>query len=113
MRQTARTIDLPANPSDAALAEALKALLHEDICLRLHESLQLRHAAGTLHCEVIDEASNAHRCAFEYDVMVENARHAFEASRIAQQLAGSTRRWRVLVREGTRLVTVWPVPAAE
>ena len=45
--------------------------------------LALRRAGRQLLCEVIDPTPSAHRCANEYEVLVENARRALEASKLA------------------------------
>jgi hypothetical protein len=72
--------------------------------------LALRPTAGLLLCEVIDSASDVHRCVHEYEVMVENARRALEASPLFAWLPGIPRRWVVIEDHGTGRVEQWRAP---
>lgn len=71
--------------------------------------LALRPAGRELICEVIDPTPSAHRCINEYEVLVENARRALEASRLCALLPPVPRKWRVVEDQGTGAVEVWHV----
>lgn len=72
--------------------------------------LALRPARGVLLCEVIDSASAVHRCDHEYEVMVENARRALDASPLFPMLPAMPRRWVVVEDYGTGTVEQWREP---
>jgi hypothetical protein len=72
--------------------------------------LALRRAGRQLLCEVIDPTPSAHRCANEYEVLVENARRALEASKLAARLPWRPRKWIVVEAHGTDTTEVWRAP---
>jgi hypothetical protein len=70
----------------------------------------LRRAAGRLACQVIDRSPGMRRCAVEYEVMLENARRALEASALSGRLPSLVRHWTVVELRGDEVMTAWPGP---
>lgn len=106
-------LKLSSDASPEQVEAALQALIEDQLVVRLGEDLQLSLAGRTLRCDVLEQAGSAHRCAFEYEVMVENARRTFEASAIAQSLSGWPQRWRVILVQEEDVLTVWPQSASQ
>ena len=101
-------IRLPVGPGRQQLDQAVEQLASGKGVVWLGDGLRLRTTGRTLHCEVIDDAPSAHRCAFEYEVMVENARHAMAASPLSASLPTGTRIWSVVERTGDAFTRIWP-----
>ena len=70
----------------------------------------LRRTPVYLVCEVIDPAPSAHRCAHEYEVLVENAQRALEASGLRDILPGLPRNWLVVDNSAADVVELWRAP---
>ena len=93
------------------LALAAEVLANGSGVVLLDELMALRHSDSELLCEVIDRAPSAHRCAQEYEVLVENARHALEASKLSPLLPDLPRAWIVVADYGSGTVELWRAPA--
>jgi hypothetical protein len=98
-------IDSGAAPERLRLAA--EALWESSRVVLLDDSVALHSSPRELVCEVIEPAGEAHRCAEEYKVMVENAARALEASPLAALLPERPRQWRVMESDGTRVNEVW------
>jgi hypothetical protein len=72
--------------------------------------LALRLLGHELLCEVVDPMPSTHRCAMEYEVLVENARRALEASRLHPLLPDVPRIWVVVDDCGTGTQELWRAP---
>lgn len=73
-----------------------------DLALSVHE--------GVLRCAVQDFEPLAHRCAVEYEVLVENRRRALEATAFTVYLPPLPRRWIVVDAQGAAPDTLWTAP---
>ena len=94
--------------SPAERLELAAQLLRERAGVVLLEgSLALRPSGREIVCEVIDPAPSAHRCAFEYEVLVENARRLLESSSLHERLPDRRRQWVVVEDLGTGTAEVW------
>jgi hypothetical protein len=68
----------------------------------------LRPTPDAIVCEVTDPMPNAHRCAEEFKVLVENARRGLAESKLGRRLPRRPLRWLVVEDYGTGTVEVWP-----
>jgi len=103
-------VDVDAAASDQRLALAAEILSSKTGVVLFENILALRSTRTHLLCEVIDPTPSARRCATEYEVLVENARRAFEASRLRKRLLDRPCRWVVVEETGTGTVEVWHEP---
>jgi hypothetical protein len=93
--------------SDDRLAFAAQALADGQSVVLLEGMLILRPAPGELRCEVVDPAPSARRCANEYEVLVENAQRALEASTLAPLLPNLRRTWFVVGDNASGETELW------
>ncbi len=103
-------VAVDAGASDQRLALAAEILSSQAGVVLFESILALRSTRTHLLCEVIDPTPSARRCATEYEVLVENARRAFEASKLRERLAHRPCRWVVVEDTGTDAVEVWHEP---
>jgi hypothetical protein len=87
--------------------DAASALARGESVALLDGTLILRPARGELRCEVVDPESSARRCENEYEVLVENARHALEASKLTALLPNLRRTWVVVGDAGSGSPELW------
>ena len=92
---------------EQALALAAETLAAGESVVMFEGTLVLRPERGELVCEVVDPAPSARRCANEYEVLVENAQRAFEASRLGTLLPHLRRRWLVVGDIGAGTTELW------
>ena len=86
---------------------AAKTLAAGESVVLFEGTLVLRPARGELVCEVVDPTPAARRCANEYEVLVENAQRALEASKLGALLPGIRRRWLVVGDSGAGTTELW------
>ncbi len=96
-----------SDDSDQRFALAAKTLAAGESVVMFEGTLVLRPARGELVCEVVDPAPAARRCANEYEVLVENAQRAFEASKLGTLLPHLRRRWLVVGDTGAGTTELW------
>jgi len=101
----ALTLELSA--SDERVALAADILVNRAGVVLLDGLLALRPVGAELLCEVIDPTPFAHRCANEYEVLVENARLALKASKLGARLPNRPRKWLVVEDYGTGTTELW------
>lgn len=106
--QDALLID--ADSSDERLALAAEILASGRGVVLLDELVALRPAHTHLRCEVVDPMPSSRRCVHEYEVLVENAQRALDASRLRKLLPDLPRRWSVVEDCGTGTEELWPAP---
>ena len=99
-----------AAASDQVLALAADILASGNGVVMFKGLLALRPTRTRLLCEVIDPMPSARRCAHEYEVLVENARRALEASKLREALPDIPFRWSVVDDHGTNVAELWPAP---
>jgi hypothetical protein len=92
------------------LALAAEILTSRKGVVMLDSVLALRSTHTRLLCEVVDPMPSAHRCAGEYEVLVENAQRALEASNLRDLLPGLPCEWLVVEDHGTGTAVVWHAP---
>lgn len=80
---------------DERLARAAEVLAGPDGTVMFAGLVVLRRTRTHLLCEVVDPTPSAHRCAREFDVLLENAQRRLAASKLGQLLPDVPRRWRV------------------
>ena len=68
----------------------------------------LRPTPHAIICEVIDPAPNAHRCAEEFKVLVDNARLGLANSKLSKRLPSRPLEWLVVDDYGSGTVQLWP-----
>ena len=68
----------------------------------------LRPTPHAITCEVIDPAPNAHRCAEEFKVLVDNARLGLANSKLSKRLPSRPLEWLVVDDYGSGTVQLWP-----
>ena len=95
----ALVIDTDASEQQVALAADL--LARRAGIVVLDGVLALRATETGLLCEVLDPMPATHRCANEYDVLMENAQRALAASRLRDLLPDLPRRWSVVSSDAT------------
>ena len=93
--------------SDQRLALAALALAQGDCVVLFEGGLALRPAGRELLCEVIDPSPSERRCAQEYEVLVENAQRALDASPLSALLPRLPCRWIVVADYGTGTTELW------
>lgn len=101
---------IESGASEQRLALAAEILASGAGVVLLEDIVALRPSRYELLCEVIDTMPTAHRCANEYEVLVENARRALEASKLAALLPDLPRSWLVVEDYGTGTVELWHAP---
>ena len=101
------TLTLENGASDQRFALAAKALAAGESVVVFEGALILRPARGELVCEVVDPAPSARRCANEYEVLVENAQHALEGSKLSALLPHLRRSWLVVGDTGSGTMELW------
>lgn len=107
--ETELTIATDSTP--AALRRVVAALVAGHTVLLTVPNLALRVHDGVLHCAVRDPEPLAHRCEVEYEVLVENARRALEASVFAAHLPPLPRSWSVIDNHvDSNRRTLWTAP---
>jgi hypothetical protein len=100
--------DLKRVPEDdRRVALAATALANGASVTWLDGGLVLCPAQGELRCEVVDPTPSARRCENEYEVLVENAQRALEASKLAAFLPHLPRTWLVVGDAGAGLMELW------
>lgn len=104
----AMTID--ATSSDERLGLAAEVLADGSGIVLFDNVVALRRSPARLLCEVLDPAPGTHRCASEYEVLVENARRALDSSRFKNLLPEIQRRWAVVEDCETAAVELWHAP---
>jgi hypothetical protein len=93
--------------SDRKFALAARTLAAGETVVMFEGTLVLRPARGELVCEVVDPAPSARRCANEYEVLVENAQRALEASKLVALLPRLRRNWLVVGDTGAGTTELW------
>lgn len=101
---------LGPSASDERVALAAEMLASGAGVVLLEGILALRSMGSELLCEVIDPTPSAHRCANEYEVLVENARLALEGSKLGTRLPNWSRQWLVVEDYGTGTMELWRAP---
>lgn len=82
--------------SDEQLACAAEVLAGHNGAVMFAGLVILRRTPARLLCEVVDPAPSAHRCAREFDVLLENAQRMLAASKLEPLLPDVPRLWRVV-----------------
>jgi len=103
-------VSVEAGASPQEVREAAGTLLAGRGVLMPALGLALRVCGGVLRCELRDPEPRAHRCAVEYEVMVENCRRALEASDFAAHLPSLPKRWTVIDGSDPVPQTLWTAP---
>ena len=96
--------------SEQRLDLAAQVLLRCEAVVLLDGVVALRPDAGAIICEVIDPTPNSHRCAEEFQVLVENAGRQLANSRLAKRLPKRPLRWVVVDDYGTGTLELWHAP---
>jgi hypothetical protein len=112
MVASSESVKVPERAADDGreIGFAAKALARGESVVVFDGTLVLRPVRGELLCEVVDPAPSAHRCANEYEVLVENAQRALEASTLAESLPRLRRTWRVVDGAGAGAAELWRAP---
>jgi hypothetical protein len=92
------TLLIDERSTDVELAQAAQILKSGTGVVQLANICTLRALRKRLLCEVPDSLAGQHRCEEEHLVLIENARRALAASRLAPHLAGVDRVWRVVAQ---------------
>ena len=103
-------LTISADSSADQVALAADALANAERVVVVDGSLALRVTRHELLCQVVDPTPSAHRCAYEYEVLVENARRLLESSRLHDLLPPLPRRWSVVEGRETGATEVWRAP---
>ena len=95
---TAKSPDyhLAADATAARLAGALQVLREGRGRVVVEGSLMLEQIRGVLHCQVPDPFFDAHRCAEETAVLLENGQRLLATSSLAASLPDWPRQWRAI-----------------
>jgi hypothetical protein len=101
------TLVIETGDTDPSFVLAARTLAAGRSVVMFDGTLVLRPACGELRCEVVDPTPSAHRCANEYEVLVENAQRALEASKLAALLPQVQRRWLVVGDTGAGTAELW------
>jgi len=101
---------IDAEASAERLALAAQILAGREGVVMLDGVVALRSTRALLLCEVVDPMPSARRCEVEYEVLVENAQRALEASRLRQLLPDLPRRWSVVEVHASGTTEVWRAP---
>ena len=104
------TIAIDACASDERLAAAAAVLASGTGVVLLDQHVALRPAQGHIRCEVVDPTPSARRCEQEYEVLLENARRALEASALRDLMPRLPLQWVVVEDQGTGIEELWPCP---
>ena len=107
MSRDSDALAIETGDSDQRFALAAKTLATGNSVVMFEGTLVLRAAAGELLCEVLDPTPSARRCANEYEVLVENAQRALEASKFGALLPRLRHRWLVVGDTGTGKTELW------
>jgi len=102
-------VAVDAEASAQQLALAAEILAARSGVIILAGMVALRPTRTELLCEVIDPMPSSHRCANEYEVLVENARRALEASKLQELLRDLPCRWSVVEECGSGARELWRV----
>ncbi len=92
---------------DQRFALAAKTLAAGETVIMFEGTLVLRPVRNELVCEVVDPTPSARRCANEYEVLVENAQRALDASKLGALLPNLRRRWLVIGDTGAGTTELW------
>lgn len=103
-------LGVDAEASDQQLALAAQVLADRSGVVVLQGVVALRPMRTELLCEVVDPMPSSHRCAVEYEVLVENARRALEASKLRDLLPPLPRTWLVVEDWGSGTSELWRAP---
>ena len=103
-------LSIDAEASGQQLALAAQVLADRSGVVVLQGIVALRPMRTELLCEVVDPMPSSHRCAVEYEVLVENARRALEASKLQDLLPSLPRRWLVVEDCGSGATELWRAP---
>lgn len=90
------------------LAAAATMLEHCEGIVMMPDVVALRPTPRAICCEVIDPIPDAHRCAEEFRVLIENASRALASSTLAARLPNRPLQWIVVDDRGTGAVKLWP-----
>lgn len=101
----ALSIGLDASRDRVELAAEILAAGTGVVLLENH--VALRPSRTALICEVIDPAPLEHRCAMEYEVLLENARRTLEASPLWRRLPQMPQEWMVVEDYGSGTIERW------
>jgi hypothetical protein len=96
--------------SDEQLALAKEILASGRGYVLFERQIALRAIGAYLLCEVIDQEPSAHRCSNEYEVLVENAQRALEASRLQKFLPALPLKWLVVEDSDAGIEELWHAP---
>jgi hypothetical protein len=95
-------VESPVNR--AAVKQALKPGAGQ---LKINDQLVLHTTSSHLVCDVIVAAHSAWRCQHEFEVLVENARLALQASACNAALPDLPQLWRVMEQQGDAVTELW------
>ena len=101
---------IDAEASAERLALAAQILAGREGVVMLEGAVALRSTSALLLCEVVDPMPSARRCAVEYEVLVENAQRALDASKLRPLLPDLPRRWSVVEVHASGTTEVWCAP---
>jgi uncharacterized protein YndB with AHSA1/START domain len=101
---------IDAGSTERRLARAADILASHEGVVLLDGFIALRPMRTHLLCEVLDPSPGAHRCANEYEVLLENAQRALQASKLRQYLPGMPWEWTVVKESVSGTERVWPDP---
>jgi hypothetical protein len=102
-------IAIDSNSPEQRVSVAADLLTAGKVVL-LEDMLALRLTDDELLCEVLDPMPSSHRCATEYEVLVENARRALQSSVLWKLLPRTPSSWIVVEDYGTGTVERWRAP---
>ena len=94
--------------SEQRLALAAEVLDRCKGVVMLDGVVALRPTPDVILCEVIDPLPTAHRCAEEFNVLVENAGRMLSGSKLASRLPPRPLQWLVVEDKGTGTAELWP-----
>jgi hypothetical protein len=103
-------VAVDAQASAQQLALAAGVLARRSGVIVLAGVVVVRPTRTELLCEVVDPMPSSHRCAYEYEVLVENARRALEASDLQDLLPDLPCRWSVVEDCGSGTRELWHAP---
>jgi hypothetical protein len=90
------------------LALAAQALHNCEAIVLLNSAVAFRSTPSDILCEIIDPMPTSHRCAQEFEVLVENAKHMLSNSKLAHWLPDKSLKWRVVEDCGDSVREMWP-----
>ena len=103
-------IAIDACASGERLAAAAAALASGTGVVLLDKQVAMRPAHGHIRCEVVDPMPSARRCEQEFEVLLENARRALQASAFRDLMPRLPLQWLVVEDQGTGIEELWPCP---